>query len=320
VRRPRQRGFTIVELLVAMTLVTILIGVAFQIGIIVVTGYRQHRDAVAVQRAARGSLDLIGDAVRNASAGVPTGDLTDAAGCTALTAVSVVDASDGPDELSVITAAGGMVSSLRTRLTDATTAVTVVDAAGLAEGDLMLVTDLDRGHVVRVATPPQPGGGYDRFDIEPPGCDASFDYAPGSLILRARIARFFIDDVDGVPTLFLDEDGDGPAAAEPLAEGIEDLQVAIGVDVDRDGRLEEDGTTLDEWFGNAEGDPPPPPMALRPWRALRVTIVARTLREDRRGGWSARPTVENRDGGPVDGFRRRVVSTIVEIRNLEGSP
>jgi prepilin-type N-terminal cleavage/methylation domain-containing protein len=315
-----QGGFTIVELLVAMTLVTLLIGVAFQVGIVVVTGYREHRQAVAVQRAARGSLDLVADAVRNASAGVPTGQLFDAAGCTPLTAISVINASDGPDELVLIAAAGAVVTSIREPIDQGSASATVLDATGLAVGDLILVTDFDTGHVLRIASIDDQGEQW-RLGLEPSTCPGvAFDYPAGALVVRAKVSRFFVDDVEGVPTLFLDPDGDGPEPAEPLAEGVEDFQVAVGVDQDGDGTIADTGSSTDEWFYNDPADGDPPAMTTRPWRALRLTVVARSVQPERGAEWPGRPAIEDREGGAPDAYRRRVVSTVVEIRNLEGSP
>jgi prepilin-type N-terminal cleavage/methylation domain-containing protein len=319
-RANRQRGFTLVELLVAMTLVTIVLGLAFQISVIVINGYKDHREGVSVQRAARGSLDLIADAVRNASAAVPSGAISDASGCAAFNGVSVVDGGDAPDEVYVMTAAGGVVSSLRTRIDQGDSSATVVDATGLVAGDLVLVTDFDTGHILRLSSDPSASGSYYNLDFDTPSCGASYVYPEGSLLVRAKVARFYIEDLDGVPTLYMDPDDTGPEAAEPLAEGVEDFQVAVGVDFNGDGSVTDTQDTLDEWYGNAQGDEPAPAVTTLPWRALRMTLVARTLVEDARGDWSERPALENRDGGEMDGFRRRMVSTIVEIRNLEGSP
>jgi prepilin-type N-terminal cleavage/methylation domain-containing protein len=317
----RERGFTLVELMVAMTLVTVLVAVAFQIAIVVISSHKQHRQAVAVQRAARGSLDLIADAVRNASAGVPTAQLTDAAGCTVLSAISVVDDDNGPDELSLITAAGGTVTSLREVFDEDSTEMVVLDGTGVSAGDLVLITDFDVGHVVRVTSVLDQGDSW-TFGIEPIGCaGAVLTYSPGALVLRAKVIRYYVEDLDGVPTLFMDPDGDGGDAAEPLAEGIEDFQVAVGVDADADGTVLDDEGPADEWFYNAAGDLTPPVITTLPWRALRLTVVARSLTEDEGAEVSTRPEAENHDGETAaDGYRRRGVSTTVEIRNLAGSP
>ncbi len=315
-----QRGLTIIELLVAMSLVSLLIGVAMQIAVVVLSGYRQHRDGIGAMRAARGSLDLIADAVRNASAGVPSGNIVDAAGCSTFTGVEVINATDAPDELHVTTAAGGVFSSLRTTYDSAGTSLTVLAGTGFAAGDLVLITDFDHGHVVKLTAVTEGAADW-TLGVEPTGCGgAPFTYAPGALVIRAKVARFFVTDLDGSPTLMMDADGDGDEPAEPLAEGIEDFQVAVGVDADRDGEVLDLGDTSDEWHFNAAGDADPAAIATAPWRALRITIVARSIRAELGEPISLPPAAEDHAAGVPDGFRRRTMTTIVEIRNLDGSP
>jgi Tfp pilus assembly protein PilW len=320
--RRRQGGFTIVELLIALVLSTLLIAVAFQIGIIVVNGYRQHREAVGIQRAARGSLDLIADMVRNGSAGVPTANLKDAAGCSSVVGLSVVNNTTSPDELYVIAASGQAVTSTRLFFDQTKTSLTVVDAADIADNDLLIVTDFSKGHVVRVSGDPVDNGdGTWTVSIDAITCAGmTFTYDRGALVLRAKVAHFYVDDVDGIPTMMMDDDSDGPDVAEPLAEGIEDFQVAVGVDSNSDGTVTDATSTTDEWFYNKSGDSDPPVITTKPWTALRLTVVARNEREDVGQDWSARPAAEDHTAGSLDGFRRREAATTIQIRNLSSAP
>jgi prepilin-type N-terminal cleavage/methylation domain-containing protein len=315
-----EKGFTLVELMVAMVLSTIMIAMAMQISVIVITGYRNHRHVVGVQRAARGSLDLIADTVRNASAGVPSGAITDASGCTDRKVLEVVNHDDAPDELYVSAASGGVVTSIRADLTDSDSTVDVLDGSGLALNDLVLVTDFKKGHILKINAAPVDNGTTWTLHFDSYCSGSDFHYPRGALIIRFKVGHFYIDDVDGVPTMFFDDDSDGPDDAQPVAEGVEDFQVAVGVDSNGDGGITDTNDTTDEWFYNAQGDDDPPEVTTLPWRALRMTLTARTTFEDTGGDWSARPTAEDRVGGATDGFKRRTVSTIVEIRNLTGSP
>lgn len=319
-RRRGERGLTLVELVVAMALVSVLVGIAMQIAVVVLSGYKTHRDGIGAQRAARGSLDLIADAVRNASAGVPSGNVTDAAGCSDFTGIEVVNDTDGPDELRVTTAAGGVLTSVREIFEESSTELVVLDGSNFAVGDLVLLTDFDKGHVVKL-TSVTDGGDTWSLGVDPAGCTGvDFQYDPGALVIRARVSRFYVEDIDGTPTLMMDGDGDGPDAAEPLAEGIEDFQIAVGVDADGDGEVVDASGAGDEWHYNAAGDGDPADITTTPWRALRLTVVARSLREELGEPISSALTVEDHAGGSPDGFRRRPISTIVEIRNLDGSP
>ncbi len=318
-----------VELMVAMVLVTLLIGVMFQVAVIVLKSYKQHRDSIAIQRAARSSLDLIADAVRNASAGVPSGELVDATGCTAdLSGLAVVNDTAGPDRLQVITGTGGVVTSIREDFSSASSSMVVVDATptddgvSLRSGDLVIISNFQQGHVLKID-----GDVVDNGDdtwtlpIDSICSGIDFDYTRGAMVIRAKVAEFYVEDLDGVPTLWLDPDAEGIEDPEPLAEGIEDLQIAVGVDEDGDGGVLDNEDSSDEWFYNDAADSDPPLLTDTAWRALRITVVARAAVVDTSGDWSQRPEVEDHTGASTsDGYRRRTTSTVVEIRNLTGSP
>ena len=80
------------------------------------------------------------------------------------------------------------------------------------------------------------------------------------------------------------------------------------------------GQWISEWYGNVAGEavPLPPSNALR---AVRVTIVARTTRQFSGVNAFVLKALEDRAANSTtDNFRRRILSTTVEIRNLSGSP
>jgi len=214
------------------------------------------------------------------------------------------------------------VTSTRTFMDQSSTSVTLVDASDLADNDLMILTDFTKGHVVRVnGAPVDNGNGTWTVNIDPITCAGmTFHYDRGALVLRAKVAHFFVQSVSGVPTMMEDDDSDGPDAAEPLAEGVEDFQAAVGVDANGDGTITDASSTTDEWYGNKSGDTAPPVITTKPCTAIRLTVVARTEKADTAEQWSARPTVENHTGGTLDGYRRREASTVVVIRNLWTAP
>lgn len=316
-RRGRQGGFTMIELMVSLLLVGIVIGLLTQIAVVILGGLKTQREALELSRNARAGVELLTEAVRNASPGVTTGDVRDGVGCNAVVGINVTNASDGPDAIELIYATGGLVTSSRNLVDATTTELTVVDATGLAPGDLVVITDGTVGRLLPV-TSVAPGGSVSVLGTRTDGCPSvpmpDDGFAPGALVVRARYSRLTVETgSDGVPMLTLDPDGDGPTPSEILAEGVEDLQIAVGVDVDGDGGLTDTGDTTDEWFYNAAGDATPPPITGGRWRALRITVTARDLR---RRGESARPAAEDRVAGAVDNHRRRTMATQIEIRNL----
>ena len=344
----RQGGFTLVELMVSMVILGIAISATLALGTSILSGYRTNRSAITTERSARIALEWIADAVRNASPGVPNGDIEDLVGCRpdpgdpGRRSIDGVPSATGPDELLVITAAGGAITSLWIDYDAVNTpaVMTVVDGSEFRPGDYLVVTSVAQGSFVRInpadGSVTQIGPGHWEMAIET-FCAGTVDepatatyptatagtYEAGALVIRARMAQFAvrtIPQLGNVPTLTMDPDGpSGPADFEPLAEGIEDFQFAVGIDVDGDGTVFEDGTTLDEWFFNAPGDIfPPPPSVIR---ALRITLVSRSTLEVSKSPVSYRPPIEDRPGaGMPDEFRRRVLSTVVEIRNVTGSP
>jgi prepilin-type N-terminal cleavage/methylation domain-containing protein len=317
--RDRQRGFTLIELMIATVLLALVIGMTLQLAFTMVEGFRTQRAALAVERNARGAIDLITSAVRAASTGVVTGDLRDAGACTDVIAIKVENANDAPDRLTVIYGITGALTSTRELVNAKTSQFELTDQTGLAAGDLVIVSNGDIGRVFPVSS--IAGGKISTAQGKCAGMTIP-DLVAGSLVVRARIAVLYIEDAaDGTPMLIMDPDGDGPREGEPIAEGIEDLQIAVGVDADDDGVITDAGDTSDEWYYNANGDKDPPAITAGKWRALRITLVARDVKASGETMMSSRPTAEDREGGKPDTFRRRVLSTTAEIRNfIQGTP
>jgi prepilin-type N-terminal cleavage/methylation domain-containing protein len=339
-RRSRQAGFTLVELMISLVLFSFAVAGVLAVAVSMSQGFREQRAAMGAEGAVRVPLDFIADALRQSSPGAPTGNIQDLVACTnTVLAVSNNQTSintpfiTGWDKLDVIFASGAVVTSTLDPYDPAVSnTVHVNDASQLVAGDSVVISNLGQGHLLKLAsvagnaltfvapacawTPPQGG-----------------TYTMGSFIIRAQHAIFTIDSVDGIPTLMMDPDAGGPAVPEPLAEGVEDLQIALGVDSNPplvpDGKLgtipwvagtfeDSTGPNLDEWQGNNAGDG----VLSGPVRAVRVTLVARTT-TGLVGNKTpfVRPAVEDHAAsGTPDKFRRRILRSIVEIRNMAGSP
>ncbi len=248
--RAAQGGFTLIEMMVSLIIMTIVIGGVLRMAGTLTNAYQDSRRTAVAERNARAVLDIITDTIRNASPGVPRSDLQDLVGCSGTGGLKVTNSSTGPDQLDVIHAIGGVVTSLRAPFTASDSSLTVLDGSELRAGDYIIVTNLDKGHILEVSDV-QPSGS--EYVVTLTGSPSSLcsgvvfptgDYAAGDLVLRAQVSRFYVDSsaaVDYLPTMMVDPDGDGPAAAEPLAGGIEDFQVAVGVDIDGDGSLADTG-------------------------------------------------------------------------------
>jgi type IV pilus assembly protein PilW len=325
-QRANQHGFTMVELMISLVLVAIVIGLMMQIAVVMLSGFKEQREALELSRNARAASELLSEAVRNASAGVTNGNVLDAVGCNAVKGITVTNHDDAPDEIELIYASGGIVTSSRVEIDSSTTTIPVVDATGIVAGDNVILSNsilnptMIQGRLVPILNVGAPGVTTDlttQTDLcsgsapMPTGSDA---FKIGTLVIRARYAKLAVEvGADGVPMLTMDPDGIGPADPEILAEGIEDIQFAVGVDLDGDSAILDLNDTTDEWFYNAPGDPDPEDISLGRWRAIRVTVTAQDLLNR---GSSARPANEDRPAGAVDTHRRRTLRTQIEIRNL----
>jgi len=304
--------------MVSLVLFSFAVAGVLAVAVSMTRGYREQRQSIATESSVRAAMDFLSDAVRGASPGLVSGattDLTVASGACPDVALSVTDSTTGPDSFTVVYANGAVVTTTRVAYDYATptTSLEVANAENFVAGDTVLLTDGTSGHLLHV----------DAVDVatatltlaSPAGCAATpvpGTYPVGTLAIRAMRATFYVGSFDGQLALMMDPGADG-IDPEPLAENIEDMQVAIGVDDE----IPVDGVQDDEWafspgIGSLAG-------AIR---ALRITLVSRTQDELRGGNPSfVLPPAENRTGlSAADGFRRRVLTSVVDIRNLGGSP
>ncbi len=328
-----QRGFTLVELMISLVLFSIAVAGVLSVAVSMTQAYREQRQVINAEASVRAPLDYLSDALRQASPGVSDPNLVQDFHTCQIGAIGYTNSSTGPDELDLIYATGGIVTSLSTAAFDVnSTTITVTDASQLSPGDFVLVTDFTYGMLVKIdsiagnvltlaakcSTPAS-------LTMWP---TATTNYPVGSLVIRAQHAHFEIQTVDGVPTLTMDPDGDaanggGTATFEPLAENIEDMQIAYGIDADTLNGISELGAAAgdDEWQFNVDGPAEVIPLGAK-IRAVRVTLIARTATAlfGNTALFYKRPAAEDHAAGSFDNYRRRVLRSIVELRNVTGSP
>lgn len=319
-----QGGFTLIELMISLALFSFAVAGVLAVAVSMTQGYREQRQAVGTEASARVPLDYLSDILRQAAPGVsdPT-QIQDAVTCTT-GGINVYNGSGAgsSDVLSVVHALGGIVTTLQTTYLSGTT-LSVVDASQFSIGDNVLVSNLSQGHLFKI-TGVSTASNPNTLTIQSPCSGVTLPaagYPAGALVIRARHSVFSIGSVDGNPALMMDADeGSNVYSADPLADGVEDLQVAVGIDGGADGVSESSNGTGDEWYFNASGETLP---ASGTWRAVRITLVARTSTQ-LGGGQGAtifnRPQVEDHAAGAADAYRRRVLRSMIEIRNTGVSP
>ncbi len=337
-KRTAQRGFTLVELMISLVLFSFAVAGVLAVAVSMTQGFREQRAASTTESAVRVPLDFIADAIRQSSPAAPTNVIWDPNTCTQ-TGIQVINNATTPtgiaagtDKLDVIYASGAVITSTR-EIYNNNTSLQVTDGSQLSAGDSIVISDGNTGMLARITavnantlTLAAPGA----CGTPPTPATAAGPYAAGSLVVRAQHVLFYVGTVsDGTatgtnPTLLMDPDGkESTADAEPMAEGVEDLQLVKAEDVNADGYVGAEGSPslgADEWLFNSSTDGTDLNYTVR---AIRVTMVARTL-SGLIGNLKQfnRPQVEDHAAAAAnsDNFRRRILRQTVEVRNTSSSP
>lgn len=323
-RRRGQAGFTLIELMISLVMFSFAIAGVLAVAVAMASGFREQKQAIGAESSARGGMGFLGDAIRGASPGLLGGNSTTletfntTSGNCPGGAFLLTDSSAAPDDLTAVFAYGSVVTSTRSVFDAGTdTSLDVVDGSQFQANDWILVTNYGRGHVVQITAV-----ATNNLTIATGSCTKAVvsTYNAGALVVRVLRARFYIAALDGVPTLFMDPDAEGPGVGEPLAEGVEDMQVELGIDPAADGVAEvKAAANDDEWSGNYLGDTVPLPTDII--RAVRLTLIARSVAPVTGIGSFLRPAAGNHAVSTTpDNFRRRVLFSTIEVRNLGGSP
>lgn len=312
-----ESGFTLSELLVAMVLVLIVLAGLYTFYVTNQKVYAIQDQLLETHQNLRIALELIVEDIQGAGgAGIPSA-----------VAVTMSNSSTGADSLSLLVpdpticppptpqiipvvtyngsganmslAAGGTCPEM-----DGEVGI-LVDASGLNYRTIeitQVTTANDNAKFSSGLSPLNSPGGL------------GVDYSGGTLVLLRQVT-YTIDLSDpGKPVLR--QDLSGGAGAQPLANYIEDMQISLGYDRDSDGVITEVGSATDddEWVFNVAGESnaTEAPTNLR---VVKVMLVGRTRLPDPQFQGSL-PAILDRGGGGVDGYRRKIRGTRVQIRNL----
>jgi prepilin-type N-terminal cleavage/methylation domain-containing protein len=310
----RERGFTLIELMISLVIFSLAVAGVLSVAASMAQSFRERRMLIESEDNVRGAMDFVSDAIRGASPAIQqTGTIRDDLTCTTLTGggISLTNSTSGPDSVTVVFASGGVVTSTRTTYSKGNTSITLTDATNISVGDQLLITDLANGEIVTVNSITGSNIG-----VTASTCAAfTGSYAALSLVIRVVRAKFFVDTNDtygfGSNVLLMDPDDDGTATPEPLAENVEDMQIALGLDSTNT------YSSVDTWeYSSSTG------AATGSLRAARITFV--TKNTEALPGTATpfrRPAVEDHpQATAADAYPRRVLSSTVEFRNLKGSP
>jgi hypothetical protein len=300
---------------------------------LVMSGARTQAHSAHVdvaQSGLRAGMDFLSRDLLSAGAGVSSGNLVLGSTGGNLKIITVTDSSTGPDAIDIYTIDGSVINSTGIPVTvtqnvaASFSSITVDNAAPFKSGDLVQLCDLTNGVLVKLNGTSATTLTSTGTNVGPVGI--TFSAPPSSAyVFKSRHVTYsvaptqFSNGASGTiangSALMLDlNDGNGP---QPLAEGVEDLQIALGIDNNpADHIITEHGLAAndDEWIYNVAGEADP--VSLTALRAVRITIVAKATAGEP-GFFPVRPAAENHAAGTVhDGFFRRVIRSEVAVRNF----
>lgn len=292
-RTREQKGFTLVELMVVVVIFFFILAGVF-------TAYiSQHHASVIqaqvtdTQQNARIAMDFLSKDIRMAGFGKPAGAVNGFADAVfpAINndATNGNNVLNGTDQITVVTGYR-QVSTLTSAVSAEATTITLAANAnqfntttkkfvcidGVGQIDNYEVTGI-AGNVLTVS----------------PALHRT--YQAGAPVLLVKAITYSVNDA-GVLTRNENTGG----GAQTLATNIEDLQFAYQL--------------ADDTWSDAPGSP-------EDIRVVRINVLARTRFQDRNPGESGtigqRPDIEDHDVNNVtDGFRRRLLTSVVGVRNL----
>jgi prepilin-type N-terminal cleavage/methylation domain-containing protein len=321
-----QRGFTLIELMISIGLFGLI--AAGAMSLVMSSARSQARSARidVVQAGARAGMDFITRDLLSVSAGASSGKLTiGATGATQLPLIvtdnTTVSGVTGPDKLELWLVDANYQAVVTTQILPATLVFTIDQNPGFSNGAWLQICDFTNGILVKPS--------FSGVTVTLPGTSTLpagvTSFAAGSYALKVRHVTYAIEPAQfGVAnsasangSVLTFDDGSGP---QPLADGVEDLQVALGFDNNGDGLISDDqgaATGGDEWLFNNSGETNASmPATLAGLKSVRITLVVKASQPEP-GLQVARPAAENHAAGAAyDSFMRRTIRTEISVRNF----
>lgn len=299
----RQTGLTLVEIMVAMVISLILMAGVLQIFQANKQSFRVQESLSLIQENGRTAMRILADDLRMAdfwgcrSQDIMVTDNLDAggAGFIDLLANGGITGTDGaganPDTIT-LDGARSTGTSISAVMLNTAAAMPLISGAGLAQGDILLVTDCVQGDIVQITNANPSGTNVVEHSASAgnPGnsiATLSRAYGTGAMVFEARQTTYSIQaGASGQLSLFRVENGN---AAVELVEGIQDMQIQYG----------EMLSTISEAMRYVDAGTAG--LDMNQVRSVRITLVAQSI------------ATNVAIGG--DGRLRRTFSNTISIRN-----
>jgi type IV pilus assembly protein PilW len=335
--KTRARGFTLIEMMISMALFGLIAAGAMAL---VMAGARSQAHSSRVdtaQASLRAGIDFITRDAMMASAGASTGIIIKPNG----TQVNAVDfattnnnqnnnGTTNTDKLDMYLVDGTISSEMTSAVLPGLTSLPVTYELTAISGQFpttgfpypVQVSDLKTGCITNVSAVTNATlTGTLTVAALPAGCT----FASGlAYVLPSRHVIYEINNTvvssaantnNSMLTMSVNN-----AAAQPLAEGIEDMQVAYGFDTDADNIVTEhasgNSADDDEWLYNAPGDTIKASMTIANLRVIRVTLIAKSTSIENGALFNGIAAYEDHAAVAADGFIRRVLRSEIAVRNF----
>jgi prepilin-type N-terminal cleavage/methylation domain-containing protein len=323
-----QRGFTLVELLIAMALASV-VGMA---GVSLFStsnwAYKVNEDVAEAQQNVRVSMERIAKDIRVAGFGLPDPPFTISIGgqnWTSPITVTTSGGSGGSDSITILGIgyeAGTLTQGAATDCNVGATSKICLDS--VASANNFFSTDLTTFMTSRKYVSLNGSTFIELSNTQTERADKKLTlgtpstlgrtYPDGTPVYIIQAVQYTINDAAPFlagcsasnPCLasldFTGLRGGTGNDRQVFAQNIEDIQFAYGVDADRDGRM--DSSIL-------SNDPADDSSIV----AVRTTVVAKTSTKDMKGSTFTRSAIEDHSASAPDNYRRRALTKIIKLRN-----
>ena len=329
-----ERGFTLIELMVSLGMFSVVSLAGFTV---LSSGQRtsvMNDEVVKMQQSVRLALELISRDIRMAGYGNPATPSSvpyTPNGCTST--INPTNSSTGPDSIAIVTmdrVIGRLQQNAPLGTATSTSTIVLDSVTGLSTNDIVTLDGLFTATVTGINT------GAKTLTlgtaIQTPQKFNGDTAGKGTQVVRLTCVKYTVNTTTN--QLMRQDDSTGAVA---VVDGIEDLQLAYGVDVDGDGRIDDKSgdnriDCLDLTPNNlagavtnsvgCSGTPPvtvsTAPTATTPTtvRVVRISVVAKAGKSDPAFATSSAVSVEDHNIASTTGYRRRVLTRTVSLRDL----
>lgn len=329
-----ERGFNLIELMIAMAMFAVVSLAGFTV---LSSGQKSsvmNDEVVKIQQSVRLALDMVSRDIRMAGYGNPatpssvpyTGN-----GCTSI--INPTNSSTGPDSIAIVTmdrVIGRLQQNAPLGTATSTSTIVLDSVTGLSANDIITLDGVFTAAVTAINT------GTKTLtlgtSIQTPQTFNGDAAGTGTQVVRLICAKYTVNTTTN--QLMRQDDSTGAVA---VVDGIEDLQLAYGVDADGDGRIDDASgsggidcldltpNSLASAVTNSvgcSGTPPTTvstaPTAATPTtvRLVRISVVGKAGKSDDTFKSSSAISVEDHNIASTTGYRRRVLTRTVSLRDL----